>query len=193
MMQMIKYTNIILILYFVFSVLQCRNGSLSRENLPGGDFSLTDQDGKIFQLSSLKGKTVFLYFGYTYCPDACPMTLAKLNAVYGKLQDRRDQLRIVFVSVDPKRDTPKRLKEYLEYYKDLSPIGLTGKEEEIQKVVKLFAGSYKKSDSVKSEEYYLVDHSTYTYLIDSGGITRYLFKHDDSVDTIANLVKVFLK
>lgn len=190
---MIKIKNIIIFLLTVFAFSECRDGSFSREDLPGGDFTLTDQNGNKFQMSSLKGKTVFLYFGYTYCPDACPMTLAKLGVVFRELEKSRDQLRIVFVSIDPKRDTPKRLKEYLEYYKDLSPIGLTGTEAETASVAKLFGGSYKRSDSVKSEEYYLVDHSTYTYLIDSSGKTRYLFKHDDSADTMTRLTKVFLK
>src|SRR5437764_10995482 len=77
---------------------------------PGNDFALTDQDGKPFHLSQLRGKVVLLFFGYTHCPDACPTTMAKLSQVYKLLGRNSDQVMTIFVSVDPSRDTTNGLK-----------------------------------------------------------------------------------
>ena len=93
---------------------------------PSGNFTLTGTSGEPFQLQDLRGKIVLLFFGYTSCPDACPSTLAKLQRAFNLLSEEQiEQLRTVFVSVDPKRDNPKVLNEYVEYF-GVNAIGLTG-------------------------------------------------------------------
>jgi protein SCO1/2 len=104
----------------------------------GANFTLTDQDGRPFQLSSLRGRVVLLFFGYTSCPDACPTTLSKLARVYKLLGRHRERVVTLFVSVDPGRDTPRVLKEYLKYFR-VNAVGLTGTKEEIDRVVGFYA------------------------------------------------------
>src|SRR5947207_11889354 len=109
---------------FVASQLQVNLGS-KKENHPVANFSLTDQDGRPFHLTQLRGKVVLLFFGYTSCPDACPTTLSKLSGVSKLLARNADQLVVLFVSVDPDRDTPGVLKSYLAYF-HVNSQGLTG-------------------------------------------------------------------
>ena len=114
------------------------------ETLPAGtrdnradDFALTDQNGRSFHLSQLRGKVVLLFFGYTHCPDACPTTMAKLSRVSKLLGPDAGSVMILFASVDPDRDTPNILKSYLAYF-HMNSIGLTGTKEEIDAVVKQY-------------------------------------------------------
>lgn len=157
----------------------------------GGDFSLTDQNGNRFQLSGQRGKIVLLFFGYTSCADACPTMMAKLKSVSKSLGAGWKQVLPVFVSVDPARDTPAALKKYLEYF-SISAVGLTGKKEEIDRVVEQYGASYEieKSDSAMG---YHVNHSTYVYLIDQSGEVKSRFKHTDRPDVIASAVKQLIK
>jgi protein SCO1/2 len=82
----------------------------------GGDFTLTDQDGRPFQLSSARGKVVLIFFGYTFCPDVCPTTLSKLSAAAAKLGADRDRVTALYVTVDPHRDTPAVMREHLSMF-----------------------------------------------------------------------------
>src|ERR1044072_1894439 len=157
----------------------------------GGDFALTDQNGNRFQLSGRRGKIVLLFFGYTSCADACPTMMAKLKSVSKTLGADWKHVLPVFVSVDPARDTPQALKKYLEYF-SISAVGLTGKKDEIDRVVGQYGASYEieKSDSAMG---YHINHSTYVYLIDQGGEVRSRFKHTDRPDAIAAAVKQLIK
>ena len=102
---------------------------------PSGNFTLTGTSGEPFQLQDLRGNIVLLFFGYTSCPDACPSTLAKLQRAFNLLsKEEVEQVRTVFISVDPERDNPKLLKEYVEYF-GVNAIGLTGTKAEIDNVV----------------------------------------------------------
>ena len=157
----------------------------------GGDFALTDQNGNRFQLSGQRGKIVLLFFGYTSCADACPTMMVKLKSVSKTLGAEWKHVLPVFVSVDPARDTSAALKKYLEYF-SISAVGLTGKKEEIDRVVEQYGASYEieKSDSAMG---YHINHSTYVYLIDQGGEVRSRFKHTDRPDAIAAAVKQLIK
>lgn len=157
----------------------------------GGDFALTDHNGNRFQLSGQRGKIVLLFFGYTSCADACPTVMVKLKSVYKTLGADWKQTLPVFVSVDPGRDTPAALKKYLEYFA-IGAVGLTGKKEEIDKVVEQYGASYEieKSDSAMG---YHINHSTYLYLIDQSGEVKSRFKHTDRPDVIASAVKQLIK
>lgn len=107
--------------------------------LVGGDFILTDQNGKTVDQTILNGKWTLVFFGFTYCPDYCPTTLGVLNAVQERMGDKAEDLQIVFISIDPERDTPQMLKDYLS--SDGFPdgvIGLTGTPEQVAKAAKAY-------------------------------------------------------
>ena len=157
----------------------------------GGDFTLTDHHGQRFQLQQLRGKVTLLFFGYTFCTEACPVALGKVNHVYHLLGDQQKQVQTVFVSVDPQRDTPDALKDFLQYF-SVGAIGLTGTKEEIDAVVKQYQAHYEieKSDSAAG---YHVNHSTFLYAIDQQGLVKARFKHTDTPEAIADGVKQLIK
>ncbi len=156
---------------------------------PSGDFTLTDQDGKEFHLKDHRGKTILLFFGYLACPDVCPTTLSKLARVYKLLGDKGEKVLTVFISVDPERDTPPKLKEYLEYFK-VKSIGLTGTKAKVDEVAALYGASYEKVYAQGKD--YLMNHSDYLYLIDGDGKVCHLFHPEDKPDEITDKVKKFL-
>ena len=119
--------------------------------------SLTNQDGQPVAVDQLKGKWSFLFFGYTFCPDICPTTLAQLRELKTLLpEEARNQLQIIFVSVDPNRDTPAQIKQYLNYY-DAGFQGLTGEAATLQKFANAVSIPFIPADT--SKENYTVDHS----------------------------------
>ncbi|KAI8469657.1 MAG: cytochrome c oxidase assembly factor [Monoraphidium minutum] len=133
----------------------------------GGPFSLTDQDGKPFTHHNLRGQWSVLYFGFTHCPDICPDELEKLAEAVDMLQaDHGVTLQPVFISIDPQRDTTKKVKEYVrEFHPRL--VGLTGSEEAVKSVSKSYRVYFHKTSDDPDD--YLVDHSIITYLIDPNG------------------------
>ena len=147
----------------------------------GGDFALVDQHGASFELQSLRGQAAMLFFGYTYCPDICPVTLSKMGRVYQLLGEDQPELTTLFVTVDPKRDTQEKLAEYLDYFA-IDAIGLRGDKEEIDQVVRQYGAHYSLGEEQTA---YLVDHSTYTYLIDQQGKVRFLFRQSDGPELMA--------
>ncbi len=147
----------------------------------GGDFALVDQHGASFELQSLRGQAAMLFFGYTYCPDICPVTLSKMGRVYQLLDAPQQELTTLFVTVDPKRDTQEKLEEYLDYFA-IDAIGLRGDKEEIDQVVRQYGAHYSLGEEQAN---YLVDHSTYTYLIDQQGKVRFLFRQSDGPELMA--------
>ena len=155
----------------------------------GGDFTLTDHNGQRFDLSQHRGEAHLTFFGYTYCPDVCPSTLSKLSLVYEHLNAGPDErIRTLFVSVDPERDTPVQLKDYLQYFSTVDVLGLTGPVEDIDRVVAQYGTMYEKADT-DSKAGYLINHSTLLYLIDRQGKVCYLFRQDDSPEYIASGIK----
>lgn len=157
----------------------------------GGDFTLTDHNGQRFQLQQQRGKVVLLFFGYTFCTEACPVALGKVKQVYHLLGDAQKQVQTVFVSVDPQRDAPAALKDFLQYF-SVGAIGLTGTKEEIDAVVKQYQAHYEieKSDSAAG---YHISHSTFLYAIDQQGLVKARFKHTDTPEAIADSVRRLMK
>ena len=158
---------------------------------PANDFVLTDQNGKPFHLSQLRGKVLFLFFGYTHCPDACPTTMAKLSQVCKLLGRNASQVVTVFVSVDPHRDTASVLKSYLAYF-HMNAIGLTGTKEEIDVVVKQYGAKYEIEQSDSAAGYH-VNHSTDLYLLDQKGELARTFNYADGTQVIVDGVKQLLR
>ena len=129
----------------------------------GGNFSLTDQNGKIFNSKSLKKKKL-LYFGYTSCPDVCPFDLLKLSNLLDKNPVLNQALQIIFVSIDPDRDTSDVLKDYLSNFNP-NILGLTGSNEQINRIKKSFRIYVKFNKNNMKDTSYLVDHTILFFLV----------------------------
>ena len=143
-------------------------------------------------LESFKGKATVLFFGYLFCPDYCPTTMSTLNTALGKMKpEDAAKVQVVFVTVDPRRDQPKVLTNYV---KAFNPdfIGLYGSDEQTAAAAKEFKIIYQKSQ-VKDENTYLVDHSTQMYAFDPQGRLRLLIRHESGPDAIAADLTALLK
>ncbi len=148
------------------------------ENLAhiGGEFTLTDQDGNEFKSSSLIGKPSMIYFGFTYCPDICPATLQKISSVMDTLDKYQIPVNPVFITVDPARDNVALLKLYSTNFHHKF-VALTGTAEQIKEVADLFKVYYEvMPGSDKGRNDYLVNHTSFIYLMDKNG--KYV-KHFD--------------
>ena len=140
------------------------------------DFTLTNQDGDAIQLSDLRGKFVLLTFGYTHCPDVCPLTLNEFRRIRETLGDLAESVEFVFVSVDGQRDTPDVLKQYFETRKLDGFIGLTGEEADLRELGTDYGLFFEIGENT-SKGGYLVNHTAGSYLLDPSGrwIMRYQF------------------
>ncbi|AFB21945.1 SCO family protein [Rickettsia rickettsii] len=139
----------------------------------GGDFELIDQNGEIFNSDKLKGHLSLIYFGFTSCPDICPTSLNKMTEIVEILNKHKIDILPVFITIDPKRDTPIALKEYLKHFHPKF-IGLTGNEQQIKDVTDKFKVFYARVHGDDDDPNYMLDHSSFTYLINANG--KYL-KH----------------
>jgi protein SCO1/2 len=156
----------------------------------GGSFELVDQDGHIFNSDKLHGKLSLIYFGFTHCPDICPAALQKMTEVINILDEYHIDVTPVFIAIDSQRDTPAILKEYLKNFHHKF-IGLTGTHEQIKDVADKFKVYYAISGSNEEEDKsnYMIDHSSFLYLMDEQG--KYI-KHF-YLDTHSNEIIEFFK
>ncbi len=140
----------------------------SAASLPiGGPFSLTDQYGATRQDSDFRGKLMLVYFGYVYCPDICPTTLAAMSQTLDRLGPEADQVQPIFITVDPDRDTPARLKLYAaNFHRRL--LALTGSDDQVAAAEKEYR-VYAKKVIEPGQADYLMDHSSFIYLMDRNG------------------------
>lgn len=146
-------------------------------------------DGSDFRLSLLRGKVVVLEFGFTHCPAVCPASLAMLAQARQKLGPHADRLQVVFVSVDPERDTPARLKAYLAQF-DKSFIGLTGTPEQMAAIRKDYGITATKFPAPGGQPGYQMGHSSYLYFIDKKGMLRALMPFGRPADEMVHDVNV---
>lgn len=160
------------------------NGTVIQSPDLAADFTLTASTGEQMSLSDLRGKVVLMYFGYTFCPDACPTTLNELKKVTAALGDRADEVQVVMVTVDPQRDTPEVLREYLAHF-DPSFLGLTGTEEEVLAAATPL-GIYFAAHEGSPATGYLVDHTTSVLAIDKEGYLRLLYSFETPGEAIAD-------
>ena len=159
----------------------------------GGDFTLTDQDEARFDLAEHRGDAFLIFFGYTYCPDACPLMLSRLAAVYDVLDLAPGQhVRTIYITVDPSRDTPEQLREYLAYFSTVDVRGLTGSREEIDAVAERYGVLYKLQEPNEAG-HYLVAHTTTLFLVDREGRLRYRFHPSDTPEYIAAGIKLLFE
>jgi protein SCO1/2 len=158
----------------------------------GKDFSLLDTDGKVRTLADFKGKVVVMFFGYTQCPDVCPTTLTEMQQAMALLGKQSDKVQVIFVTVDPERDTAAILKQYVPAF-DKSFIGLRPADDAaLEKVTKDFKIYYRKVPS-SSPGSYTMDHTAGSYAFDPEGRLRLYIKHAQGPETLAHDLKELLK
>lgn len=164
----------------------CTNRS---SDMIGGPFSLTSADGRQVTEQDFKGRKALVFFGYTYCPDICPITLFNVGKALQNLPaDKRPAT--VFISVDPERDTPEKLAQYIRsngFPEDIT--GLTGPVEALAAVNEAFATTFARGDADASAGGYLVSHSSILYLMDETWKLQTFFMQDDSPAAIAACLK----
>jgi protein SCO1 len=156
----------------------------------GGDFTLQGPQGPV-SLDDFRGKVVLLYFGYTWCPDICPTNLSLFSRVLNELEpEELAQVQPIFISVDPKRDTLARLKEYTEYFHE-HLIGITGSDAEVAKVAALYGVAYR-AVNPETDTNYAVDHSADTYIVDQQGQLVEKLPHGSTSETLLKAIRSLL-
>jgi len=156
----------------------------------GKDFQLTDHTGKVRTLSDFRGKAVVMFFGYTHCPDVCPTTLSDVAQALVLLGKDADKVQVLFVTVDPERDTQALLAQYVPAFNP-GFLGLYGDEAATAKVTKDFRIFYQKHKS-KNGQSYDVDHTAGTYVFDQAGRLRLFMSYGQGATIIANDLRVLL-
>lgn len=169
----------------IWQVMAPRHSGLPELRL-GGDFVLDDSAGGQFRLADQRGRLVVMTFAFASCPDICPLTLARFRAVLEALGPDAERVRFVMVSVDPARDTPERLRAYVQYFHP-SFIGLTGTREQLAAVERLYGARVVIHDNGE------VAHSDYLYLIDDQGKARHLFDQQAGVDDMVDMIRRLLR
>ncbi|MDI3382691.1 SCO family protein [Xenophilus aerolatus] len=154
------------------------------------DFKLTDMNGQVRTLGDFKGKVVVVFFGYAQCPDVCPTTMTEMAQVKQKLGKDGDKLQVVFITVDPERDTPEIMKAYMGAF-DPAFVALIPTPEQLAAVAKDFKVYYKKVDG-KTPTSYSMDHSAAQYLYDPQGRLRLYARYGAGVDPMVADIKALL-
>lgn len=158
--------------------------------LIGGPFELTDNTGTPVTDETFHGKFLLIYFGYTYCPDVCPMDLQIMADSLRLLSpEQLDQITPVFVTVDPERDTVEAMSEYIKFFHE-KLVGLTGTLEQIDTIKKAYKVYAAKADDSAD---YLVDHTAYTYLMDKDGEFLQHFNHGEDPEAMAAKIATFVQ
>ncbi len=159
----------------------------------GGPFSLTDHNGKPVTEAAFKGKLMLVYFGYTYCPDICPTALTEMSNAIEALGPQADRVAPVFVTVDPARDTPEHLKEYMSFFHPRF-VGLTGTAEQVAAAAKAYRVYYAKAKGKEASDAldYMMDHTSIIYLIGPEGALKAHFPHGTGADAMAKKIRELL-
>ena len=177
---------------FLFSGPASFRGTAYNEPYPvAPDFELTRATGDRFRLSDSRGKVTALFFGYTSCPDICPTTMAELKQALESLGAQADQVQVLFVTVDPERDTPGRVQEYVDHFNP-DFIGLSGTEPELALVWNNY-GVFRQITEGTSAAGYLVDHTARVTLIDQQGNLRVSFGFDTPVEDVIHDLNLLLR
>ncbi len=154
-------------------------------------FTLTDQYGTQRSLSDFKGKVVSLFFGFTHCPDICPTHLARQAEVMRQLGPQAEQVAVLFVTLDPERDTSAALKTYMDAF-DPRFIALTGSTEQTNKVAKQYKIFWQKTPLPNSALVYTIDHTTNSFVIDQQGRLRLTVPHEMPAADVAHDLKLMI-
>lgn len=179
---------------FIFMQPQGAHGSApAMGTLFGGPFELVNQDLQVVTQDSFKGSFMLINFGYTFCPDICPTSLATMASALDELGPIGDVVQPIFITVDPKRDTPENLKPYVEAFHPRL-IGLSGSNQKITQIAKAYRVHRSKIiEAGKPADEYLVNHSSLTYLMDQEGKFLTIFPHGTKPEIMAKAIKKYIK
>lgn len=183
--------GIAIVLYMLFGKPANLRGTAYAEPYPvAPNFQLKNANGNLVHLSDYQGKIVLLFFGYTYCPDVCPTTLAELKLVSDQIGEKASQIQVIFISVDPKRDTPEIAQKYVEQF---SPnfLGLSGSLQELTPVWDQY-GVYREVVDGTSPTNYIVNHTARVILVDQAGNMRLSYGFQTPKEDIVNDLMILL-
>lgn len=168
---------------------ECRAGAVGGGDI-GGPFTLIDKSGTTVTDADILAKPALVYFGYTFCPDVCPLDMARNAEAVDILQSKGLDVTPVFITIDPERDTPDVVGDFAG---NIHPkaIGLTGSADQVKAASQAYKTYYRKQDG-DDAEFYLMDHSTFTYLMLPGGKFGDFFRRDDTAQVMADRVGCFL-
>ena len=167
-------------------------GSVIDPPMPAAEIALTDQNGQPFRLADYRGKVVLLFFGYTYCPDVCPATMAELRAARAMLKpEDAARVQVVFITVDPARDTAASIQEYVSRF-DPAFLGLSGTEAELSAGWQAY-GVFREIEQSDSVAGYLVAHTSRVYVVDVNGNLSLSFAFGTPPADVANDLRILLK
>lgn len=153
-----------------------------------GDFSLVDHTGKQVTDENFRGQWLLAFFGFTHCPDVCPTTLNQVALIMDVLGATVDQVQPLFFTVDPERDTPKAMAEYVSVFHPRI-IGLTGTPEQVKQAARNYRIYFAKIAQENAPDGYMMDHSAYLYLMNPEGEFETVFSHDDKAEDIAAKIR----
>ena len=153
----------------------------------GGPFALTDDQGRAVTEASYRGRWMLVYFGYSFCPDVCPTELQTMAAALDRLGPLAAKVAPLFITVDPARDTPAALAEYVKLF-DPRLVGLSGTEAQVAAVARAYRVYYARAEA-KGSTSYLMDHSSFLYLMGPDGTFQALFRQGTSADDLAGAIK----
>ncbi|MFO7188388.1 MAG: SCO family protein [Pseudomonadota bacterium] len=156
----------------------------------GRDFQLTDHTGRVRTLADFRGKVVAVFFGFTRCPDVCPTALMDMKGVRERLGEDAGRFQVLFITVDPARDTPQLLSEYVTAF-DPTFLGLYGDDEAIRRTAEAFKVYYQKVPG-SSADNYSMDHTAATYIYDPQGRLRLYVRAGAGIDAVVHDVKLLL-
>lgn len=168
---------------------QCKNSAVAGGDNLGGPFELVNAEGQTVTDADVITEPSLLYFGYTFCPDVCPLDVARNASAVDVLAERGMSVTPVFISIDPARDTPEVVGEFAD---NMHPkmIGLTGSPEQVKAASEAYRTYYKAHDA--EDEFYLVDHSTFSYLVMPGEGFVDFFRRDVTPDQMADKIGCFI-
>ena len=159
----------------------------------GGDFELNSTLGRKIGPQNFRGKVILVFFGYTSCPDICPITLITIKDALEELEPNEvEKVQPLFISVDPERDKLDGMKQFLMFFHS-SLVGLTGSAEELKAVAKKFGSAYMKDARSDSAADYLIAHSGYVYLMDQQGRTRALYRTSNKAEEMVEGIRKLLR
>jgi protein SCO1/2 len=184
--------GLVVVVAYVLTRPYTLRGSVIEPPQPAPDIALTGSDGKQFSLAEQHGKLIVLFFGYTSCPDVCPATLSQMRQVMTGLGNQADAVRMVFVTVDPKRDTLEVLQRYMSVF-GTNFTGLTGSQDQLEVIWSSY-GVYRAIRPISgSPDAYTVDHTARLYVIDKRGRLRLTYPYGSLSDDILQDLKFLLK
>jgi protein SCO1/2 len=175
----------------LFAAPETFRGSIIEPSPPAPEIPLTTNSGEVFRLSDYRGSVVLLFFGYTSCPDICPATMAELKQARALLRsEEAERVQVVFITVDPMRDSPSAIQEYVERF-DPAFIGLSGSLADLSEVWRAY-GVYREEGEPNDSGWYVVSHTARVYAVDPQGALRLSFAFGTFPEDVANDIRILL-